>query len=87
MKTVEILEGLEKLSRGELVDLTETYTELAGMRNGIGRRQEDRRLVSVLCRNIESLANNLNNLLKRERILRQVKTTKAHGKSTSQLHS
>jgi hypothetical protein len=74
------LQTIERLSRGEDVDYTEYYVDLVGMKNLIGRRHEDHLLGELICSTIESIADNIDDLLKKDRALRQVKLTKHRGK-------
>jgi hypothetical protein len=58
-KVLEILRVLEKISKGENVDFTESFADLVGLKDQLGRRQEDRQLGEALCTVIGSIATNL----------------------------
>lgn len=84
-ETVEILQILERISRGEEADFTERYADLVGMKDRLGRRQEDRKLGESLCATIEAIASNLGQLVGKERRLRKVRITKMSGERSSQM--
>jgi hypothetical protein len=84
-KTVAMLQMLEKVSRGEDVDYSGEYAELVGVRDQMGRRREDGELGNLLCSAIEAIAGNIDNILKREKSLRQVRITKASGRPDSKV--
>jgi hypothetical protein len=79
-ETVQILQILEKVSQGDEIDFTEHYADLVGMKDRIGRRQDDRKVGESLCLAIEALADNIAHLLSKEKGLRKVRVTKMSGK-------
>jgi hypothetical protein len=79
-ETIAILQILEKISRGEDLDFGEHYADLVGVKDRIGRRDEDRKLGESLCSAIEAVALNIGTLLEKYRRLRKVKITKLSGK-------
>lgn len=56
VKILEILKVVERMSRGERVDFTETYADLVGLKDRLGRRREDRELGEALCAIIGAIA-------------------------------
>ncbi len=84
-ETVQILQILEKLSQGEEIDFTEHYADLVGMKNRIGRRQDDRQVGESLCVAIEALAGNIVHLFSKEKGLRKVRLTKMSGKKDARV--
>jgi hypothetical protein len=82
VQTVAILKILEKISRGEIEDPTDYFTDLSVLIDQVGRRQEDRKVVKRLFSSLEAVANNLNKLLEKQRTLRQVKIIKMSGRKT-----
>lgn len=84
MKTLEVLRLLEKISKGEDADYTEHFADLVGMKDRLGRRQEDRRLVELLCCTLESIVTNISKLLKKDDTFRKVRITKASGRPSAQ---
>jgi hypothetical protein len=59
LKVLEILRVVERLSRGEDVDFTESYADLVGLKDQLGRRKEDRELGEALCATIGAIACNV----------------------------
>jgi hypothetical protein len=84
-ETVEILKILEEISRGEEGDYSEHFADLVGLKDRLGRRKEDRRLGETLCSTLESLATNLQQLVKRRGDLRKVRITKVSGRKGARL--
>jgi len=78
------LRGIEKLSKGEVVDYTEYYVDLVAMKDRLGRRHEDHKLGEWFCVTIESIGSNIENLLKKQSVPRLVKITKAGRNKRSQ---
>ena len=83
-KVIEILRVIEKMSKGESVDFTETYADLVGLKDQVGRRKEDRQLGEALCTTIGSIACNLVSPAEEspktsEEPLRKVRITKMGG--------
>jgi len=79
--TVKVLQNLQRLSEGEDVDYTEDYADLVAMKDQVGRREEDKKLGTILCSTVEAVASNISRLLKEERSTRKVRITKASGKN------
>jgi hypothetical protein len=86
-QTVKVLQNLQRLSGGEDVDYTEDYADLVGMKDHVGRREEDEKLVTHLCSTVEALASNISGLLKEEQSNRNVRITQASGKNETPLRS
>jgi hypothetical protein len=84
-EVVDILRILERISQGEEIDFSETYTDLVGMKDKLGRREEDHKLGEALCTALESLARNLGALLEKERQLRKVRIIKLSGRKGASL--
>lgn len=84
-KTVELLRELERLSGGEEVDYSESYADLVGMKDWIGRREEDRKLGETLVSTIGSIAANIAQLQEKGKRPRKVRVTKMSGKEGAQL--
>lgn len=81
-QAVEAIEALDRLAKGEKVDFGEYYADLVAMRNSLGRRSEDKQLADSLCTTLESLANNIQELLQNGRALRRVRIKKVRGKES-----
>ena len=79
--TVKVLQNLQRLSEGEDVDYTEDYADLVALKDQVGRREEDKKLGTVLCSTVEAVASNIGRLLKQEQGTRKVRITKASGKN------
>ena len=58
-KLLETLQVVEKISRGEDADFTEAYADLVGLKDQIGRRNQDRRMGDALCATIGAIASNI----------------------------
>jgi hypothetical protein len=84
-ETIQVLRTLERISKGEEADFSEYFVDLVGMKDRIGRREEDRKLGEALCSAIESIASNIGKLLEREKSLRHVRITKMGGKKGAKL--
>jgi hypothetical protein len=82
-QTVEILQLLDRMTRGERVDFGECYADLVGLRNGLGRREEDRLLAESLCTALESLSADILGLMGEARTLRRVRLTKVSGRKNT----
>jgi hypothetical protein len=84
-KTVELLQILQRLSGGEDVDYSEPYADLVGMKNRVGRREEDHKLGETLCSAIGGIAANIAQLRQRDAAPRKVRITKVSGKEGAQV--
>jgi hypothetical protein len=84
-ETIEILRVLERISRGEDGDFGEQYADLVGLKDRLGRREEDRRLGESLCSAIEAIATNIGSLLEKDKRLRKVRVTKMSGRKGAQV--
>lgn len=87
IQTLETLQDIDRMARGEKVDYTEGYTNLVGAIGQVGRRLEDHSLGEMLCSTIESIASNIDRLSKKGRPLRQVKITKVSGRNGARVRT
>lgn len=84
-QTVEAIEALDRLAKGEKLDFGEYYADLVAMRHSLGRRADDKHLAESLCTILESLANNIQELVQNGRTWRRVRIKKVKGKESGSI--